>query len=136
MTIYFISGHLDYSCDEWTKIYKPMIDNVINKNNNKFIVGDAIGSDYFSIKYLNDNIINKDNVTVYHLHEKPRFNTEFKTIGNFMSDKDRDKQMTMDSDYDILYIRSIDEQKKLYGDKYKKRISGTELNYIRRQKLI
>jgi hypothetical protein len=42
--------------------------------------------------------------------------------------------MTKDSDIDILYIRSIEEQKIIYGNDYKFRMSGTEKNFIRRNK--
>jgi hypothetical protein len=44
----------------------------------------------------------------------------------------RDARMTRASDYDILWVRSEDEARKLYGDKYRTRVSATEMNRLRR----
>ncbi|KAK7961624.1 uncharacterized protein PG986_002449 [Apiospora aurea] len=44
----------------------------------------------------------------------------------------RDEMMTEKSDYDILYVRSEAESRALYGDKYRPRVSATELNRQRR----
>jgi hypothetical protein len=40
--------------------------------------------------------------------------------------------MTRASNYDILWTRSEEETRKLYGDKYRSRVSATELNRLRR----
>ncbi|KAK5707286.1 hypothetical protein LTR17_020821 [Elasticomyces elasticus] len=48
----------------------------------------------------------------------------------------RDTHMTLRSDYDILYVRSDEESRKLYGDKYRARISATEMNRLRREKIL
>lgn len=47
----------------------------------------------------------------------------------------RDANMTAASDYDILFTRSEEESRRLYGDKYRPRISATELNRRRREEL-
>ncbi|KAK7999314.1 hypothetical protein PG990_011914 [Apiospora arundinis] len=48
----------------------------------------------------------------------------------------RDATMTENSTYDILYVRTEAESRALYGDKYRPRVSATELNRQRRaQKL-
>lgn len=44
----------------------------------------------------------------------------------------RDRVMTECSDYDILWVRSEEESKELYGAKYRARISATEMNRLRR----
>ena len=44
----------------------------------------------------------------------------------------RDAAMTTASDYDILYVRTEEESRKLYGAKYRPRVSATELNRLRR----
>ena len=44
--------------------------------------------------------------------------------------------MTAVSDYDILYVRSEAESRQLYGPKYRPRVSGTEMNRMRRAKLL
>ena len=47
----------------------------------------------------------------------------------------RDANMTAASDYDILYVRSEEESRKLYGEKYRARVSATEMNRRRREEL-
>lgn len=44
----------------------------------------------------------------------------------------RDARMTRDSDYDILWARNEAEARLFYGDKYRPRVSATELNRLRR----
>lgn len=44
----------------------------------------------------------------------------------------RDVEMTKESDYDILKYLTREECKRLYGERYKERVSGTELNEQRR----
>lgn len=43
--------------------------------------------------------------------------------------------MTLNSDYDILWVRSEDESRAFYGTKWRPRISATELNRQRRENL-
>ena len=43
--------------------------------------------------------------------------------------------MTGATDYDILYVRSEDESRQLYGEKYRPRVSATEMNRMRRLEL-
>ncbi|KAF2094675.1 hypothetical protein NA57DRAFT_60096 [Rhizodiscina lignyota] len=47
----------------------------------------------------------------------------------------RDTLMTMNSDYDILFVRSEGESRVLYGDRWRPRVSATEMNQRRRLKL-
>ena len=99
--IAFISGHLDLTLDEFDLHYKPAIDTGLQRGHS-FVVGDARGADLMSQSYL----FNKtDKVTVYHMHTSPRHNVGFETRGGFVSDDDRDGQMTDDSTYDIAWIR-------------------------------
>jgi hypothetical protein len=44
----------------------------------------------------------------------------------------RDARMMRASDYDILWTRSENVTRKLYGDKYRSRVLATELNWLRR----
>ncbi|KAJ7243015.1 hypothetical protein C8J57DRAFT_1366957 [Mycena rebaudengoi] len=46
---------------------------------------------------------------------------------------ERDAAMTAASDYDILRYQTEAECRALYGKKYRARVSGTQLNEIRRQ---
>lgn len=117
--IYFISGHLDLTQEEFTKHYsKALYDGV--KNGHTFVVGDAKGTDAMAQKFLSD--LNAS-VTVYHMFTAPRNNCGFKTIGGFKYDEERDFAMTKASDYDILWVRPGREK------------SGTAKNAIRRLKL-
>lgn len=58
-----------------------------------------------------------------------------KLFGGFKSDNTRDIAMTNNSNIDIAWVRGHEEQKKLYGKKYRAdRISGTQRNLTRRFK--
>ena len=46
---------------------------------------------------------------------------------------DRDARMTAASDFDILYVRTDEEARGFYGEKWRKRISATEMNRDRRR---
>lgn len=132
--IYFISGHLDLTENEFTKYYISKIDTAI-ENDGNFIIGDARGADSFAQKYLSSkgpHLANK--VTIYHMFDKPRNNFgKFPTIGGFVDDNSRDSQMTKDSNEDILWIRPDDEQKKKLGSKYNPSyVNGTTKNMMRR----
>jgi hypothetical protein len=48
----------------------------------------------------------------------------------------RDTHMTLNSDYDILYVRSEEECRKVYGGGYRVRVSATEHNRTRREKVL
>lgn len=48
----------------------------------------------------------------------------------------RDATMTANSDYDILWVRTEAESRALYGDKYRPRVSATELNRQRRAEVL
>ncbi|KAK7913854.1 hypothetical protein PG985_011557 [Apiospora marii] len=48
----------------------------------------------------------------------------------------RDAMMTGNSDYDILWVRTEAESRALYGDKYRPRVSATELNRQRRAEIL
>lgn len=50
---------------------------------------------------------------------------DYQTTDSFKSHENKDRYMTVNSDEDILWIRSVEESKILYGDKYNpKRMSG------------
>ena len=134
---YFISGPGELSDFEFNTYYKPMIDQGINSDAH-FVIGDFRGTDTIAQTYIHKQ--GYENVTVYHMFDKPRVNIgKFKTLGGFTSDKDRDSAMTHQSDEDIAYIRTIEEQKKtlhikkLFGKKWRYQKSGTEKNIERRK---
>lgn len=126
---YFISGHRDLTQEEFDKYYKPAIDNALLKNKPlaEFIVGDYEGCDTMAQQYLYELTekyawFHYDQVCVYHMGDKPMnlMCEYFDTFGDFNSDEERDAQMTIDSYYDIAFVRPG------------KRDSGTAQNIIRR----
>jgi len=135
---YFISGHQDLTQEEFDLHYKQKILDAV-KEKASFVVGDARGGDYFGQKWLS-YLCRKTpelhpRVTVYHMHNKPRNNLgKFQTKGGFVEDDERDEAMTNNSQEDILWVRSPEEQKKKLGPKYNPfHVSGTMKNKIRRE---
>lgn len=126
----FISGHLDLTQEEWNAHYKEKIDKAIESGCN-FVIGDAPGADYMSALYLKEKGVG--NVLIFHMFNEPRNNPGFCTKGGFKTDTERDEFMTCASGFDIAWVRSEEECKKLYGKQWKPRISGTQRNLDRRK---
>jgi hypothetical protein len=99
--IYFISGHLDLSEQEFQEHYAPRIDQAIARGAT-FVVGDARGADALAQEYLKRK---GARATVYHMLESPRHNAGFPTQGGFKNDLERDTAMTRDSTEDLAWIR-------------------------------
>jgi hypothetical protein len=97
----FISGHLSLTEDEFGKHYRNQIDQAIERGDS-FVVGDARGADFLAQEYL---LGKTEMVTVFHMLEKPRHNAGFVTIGGFLTDQERDEQMTANSDSDLAWVR-------------------------------
>ncbi len=113
----FISGHLDLTPAEFAEHYQPQIDAALARGDT-FIVGDARGADTMSQAYL----ASRYDVTVYHMMARPRNNVGmFQTMGGFKTDSERDKWMTLNSDYDIAWVR------------HGRKSSGTQRNLDRRK---
>ena len=101
MTMYFVSGHLDLTEEEFEEHYVPKLVGAIQKGGS-FVVGDAPGCDTMAQQYLRGAA-----VTVYHMLEMPR-NLRcdtFDTVGGFRTDEERDAAMTEASDEDIAWVR-------------------------------
>ncbi|XWV26276.1 hypothetical protein QJ857_gp0799 [Tupanvirus soda lake] len=136
---YFISGHTDITQEQFDFYYKDNIIAAAQNPKNTFVMGSAPGADYMAQKLLVE-LLEKhpnglDRITVYYKGSKPEkiADPRIKTIGGFVSHDEKDAQMTRDSDIDIAYVRTQEESKKLYGNKYKpNRISGTQKNIERR----
>lgn len=109
--IYFISGHRDITNKEFNEHYLPMILNIAYREENpKFVLGDYEGADFLAQEILHYlcliNVLNKRNITVYHMFDIAMNNVgNFKTIGGFKTDVERDSAMTAISDEDIAWIR-------------------------------
>jgi len=134
---YFISGHIDITYEDFLSHYSEQIDDALKDPDCSFLIGDSNGTDKFAQSYL-FNKVDKSKVIIFHTGKYPKNNIHnFNTSANHISHTQKDKAMTLNSDADILWIRSKEETKKMYGEKYKEnRISGTEQNLIRRQQLL
>ena len=100
--IYFVSGHLDLTDDEFAAHYAPAIDEA-RARGGRFVVGDARGADLLFQRHARAHALA---VTVFHMFERPRNNVgEFATVGGFTSDDARDAAMTAASSRDIAWVR-------------------------------
>ena len=117
----FISGHLDLTQEEFDEHYKGLISKAALRNCS-FVIGDARGCDLMAQNFLKELLVS--NVIVYHMFEKPRNNPhDFKTVGGFKTDDERDEAMTKISIEDIAWVREGREK------------SGTAKNIMRRKAL-
>lgn len=114
----FISGHLDLTEEEFDLHYKPQIE-LAHSRGYSFVVGDARGADTMAQKLL-AHLGAK--VIVFHMFSKPRnLLGNFELRGGFNSDIARDEAMTLNSDYEIAWVRPGREK------------SGTQKNINRRK---
>lgn len=123
MAVYFVSGHREPLGETFHKYEEKLLDILFNDPSPQFVVGDYQGIDSWFQERM-ATVREKGipvHVTVYHMHEKPRVNHGFKTLGGFTSDMSRDMQMTMDSDMDIAFMDPGKEG------------SGTHQNLINRE---
>lgn len=98
--IYFISGHLDLTQQEFDEHYAPRIREVIGTS--LFIIGDARGADAMAQEFV---LKNGGRAIVFHMFDSPRNNAGFPTRGGFETDKERDAAMTKSSDADLAWVR-------------------------------
>lgn len=126
MTVYFVSGHLDLTQEEFDQHYVPALYQALGEGSlSAFLLADAKGADSLAQFFLAGRLSDVDRVrvTVYHMFEKPRYNAgPFPTRGGFIGDTDRDRAMTMASNKDIAWVRAGREN------------SGTAKNIKRRAK--
>lgn len=140
----FISGHVYLpSSNYFTAYYEKPISVAILAGHH-FIMGPSPGIDAMSLRYLIDQGVCPSRITIY-LAEFERHTLAsriqwFVDLGGNVKVEGstftkRDEVMTRDSDYDILRYMPIEEQRQLYGGKYRPRVSGTEKNDRRRKGL-
>ena len=100
--IYYVSGHWDMSEKDFNKKYSYML-RTCALEGHSFVVGDEPGFDVRAQTLL-DSL--EATFTVYHLFSKPRnaIGKRRKLKGGFASKLARNRQMTLDSDEDILWI--------------------------------
>lgn len=122
MKIYFISGHRDLKLWEYNLHYKERVEKAIDEGA-IFVVGDYEGGDAWAQAHLAFSA-KPVKVIVFHMGEKPMRNLgEFRTVGGFKTDEERDAAMTIYSHEDIAWVRAGKER------------SGTAQNLLRRKAL-
>ena len=99
--IYFVSGHVCISDEEFKEHYVPLLTKGIQEGA-EFVVADYVGTDEKAQQFLRGAP-----VTVFHVGNEPfilRCDT-FDLCGGFESIEDRDAAMTAVSDEDIAWVR-------------------------------
>jgi hypothetical protein len=147
--IAMISGYIDLSTADLATHYAPTLEAAILRGDS-FIVSTSAGADSMCLAYLREKGVPADRIGIYTRREwrpKPparvqkgvgRSDESFRREGYVVKQiqgnhTQRDEVMTAESDYDILWVRSDEETKKLYGARYRPgRVSGTEKNRLRR----
>jgi hypothetical protein len=108
--VYFISGHRNFTQEEFELYYVPKLKKLVGDLSTKFVVGDYWGVDEMAQIWLKNNlpIDQHDRVTVYHMFKNPRVycSNGFNLCGGFKTDVERDSAMTNISDEDIAFIHS------------------------------
>ena len=113
-----------------------------------FVMGLAEGMDNMALDFLLDEAgVSPERITLY-LAEPQEWYRELvalkarvERVGGHvvvegMTIGEHDAAMTRDSDYDILWYLSVEEQKAFYGERYVLRVSNTEKNRRRRHGLL
>ena len=146
-----ISGHLDLPLSIFATHYHPLLAAAVDAGDS-FVMGDARGVDFMALTWLLSRPVPgiKDRVAVYCVRADSARKMREKGVRVIFDSgatrggtrqggqrarqnlTDRDARMTEDSDYDILFVRSEEEARALYGARYRVRVSGTELNRLRR----
>ncbi|KAJ7149760.1 hypothetical protein C8R43DRAFT_887840 [Mycena crocata] len=139
----FVSGPLVPSPTYFAEHYARRIDAAIAQNAS-FVLGPSAGIDTLTHAYLRDKGVDPARITVY-LSESEgklpkwrqfadRLRREgVKVVVAGRGHTERDAAMTAASDYDILRYQTEAECRAMYGTKYRPRVSGTQLNEMRRQ---
>jgi len=137
--IAFVSGHTDITHDEFQSLYVPALDAALDAGHG-FIMGSSPGCDQMAIQYLREHGCSNLIVTTYPNKRLKLTPTSGNLGGNQVVVRrwkcwdDKDADMTLRSDYDIAFPRTEEQQRSIYGPKYRHRVSGTQRNIDRRTK--
>lgn len=110
---YFVSGHRDLTLEEFEKYYIPIIDNVLSEDAfAEFIVGDWEGCDLMTVEYLSLFPKETIEITIYYVENvrmRPFRDSIYNLENVYFKEKSTydecDASMTIDSDFDIAWIR-------------------------------
>lgn len=136
----FISGPLEPSSTYFQTHYAPCVLSAISAGDS-FVLDPSRGIDSFALNFLLSQNVPRSRIHVYMFesaahNKKGRVEAlkkmEIEVCVRGKSHTQRDVAMTKESDYDILKYLTREECIQLYGDKYRERVCGTELNERRR----
>lgn len=140
--IAFISGPLESDTNYFNTHYLPLLRHAVEENHH-FIVGPSRGIETQARRYLlHEARILPTRITIFlNGTETSRLRPKLKSFepsgGKVVvagrNHTERDVAMTRASHYDILRYRTEAECRVLYGDAYRRRVSGSEKNELRRQ---
>jgi len=137
----FISGPLEVEPAYFATHYASRIQQAIREGH-RFILGPSRGTDTLAFAFLKKSNVPASQIRVYlntseETHLKGGFKRFEQEGGSVVVVKgghtQRDEAMTRASHYDILRYRTEEECQALYGAAYRKRVSGTEKNELRRK---
>jgi hypothetical protein len=140
----FISGPLTPTTTYFAEHYAARVDAAIDQGHS-FVLGPSAGIDTIALAYLKHRGVSPSRITVFlsesegELPQWQKFRTVLLSYGLGVvvagrGHTERDAAMTVASDYDILRYQTEAECRAMYGSKYRARVSGTQLNEIRRSK--
>ncbi|KAK3701209.1 hypothetical protein LTR37_015588 [Vermiconidia calcicola] len=144
--IAFISGHIDIGQDAFLAQYQKPLELTISAGDH-FNVSNAKDADTRALEYLQAQDVEPAGIKIY-FHKSLEWTQQgpgrarkseqgFRVKVVDGSHSDRDAVMTGESDYDILWVRSEEETKGLYGKKYRAgSVSGTQKNQEKRELLV
>lgn len=137
----FISGPLEVEPGHFETHYISRIQKAI-KEGHHFVLGPARGTDTLAFKFLRNSGIPVSRIRVYINSIQERYTRggfkKFEEEGGSIvivkgGHTERDEAMTCASHYDILRYRTEEESRAFFGARYRKRLSGTEKNELRRK---
>jgi hypothetical protein len=138
--IAFISGPIEADNTYFESHYLPALTAAISRSHS-FVLGPSKGIDTLAFRYLLSSGVSPSKVTIYlaiHQHAWQQRYTSFEAQGGKIlvvgrNHEERDEACTRASHYDILRYRGTEEARRLFGQRYRPRISGTEKNERRRK---
>jgi hypothetical protein len=136
----FVSGPLAPTPDYFSKYYEPRLLAALSAGDS-FILGPSRGIDTLALAFLRRKC-KPSRLSVYFTTSEyhrtcARLRRELedagiRTVAAGRNHTERDEAMTKASDYDILRYLTKSECIDMFGSRYRERVSGTELNEMRR----
>jgi hypothetical protein len=137
----FVSGPLEPPPDYFNKHYIPRLLAALSTSDS-FLIGPSRGIDSLTLSFLRSKNCDPARLNVYFTtseYHKTRVGLRkelesagIRAVAAGRNHTERDEAMTKASDYDILRYLTKQECMELFGENYRERVSGTELNEMRR----